>query len=35
MGGRPGLLGIAVESAAVATVAANGELSTWGFKGQH
>ena len=30
MGGRPGLLGIAVERAA--TVVANGGLSTWGFK---
>ena len=31
MGGRPGLPGIAVESAAATTVAANGGLSTWGF----
>ena len=33
MGGRPGLPGIAVESAAAAaTVAANGGLSPWEFK---
>ena len=32
MGGRPGLSGITVESPAAATVAANGGLSTWGFK---
>ena len=32
MGGRPGLPGIAVDSAAAATVAANGGVSTWGFK---
>ena len=32
MGRRPGLPGIAVESVAEATVAANGGMSTWGFK---
>ena len=31
MGDRPGLPGIAVESTAAATVAANDGLSTWGF----
>ena len=32
MDGRPGLTGNAVKAAAGATVAANGGLSTWGFK---
>ena len=31
MGGRLGLPGIAVESAAAATIGANGGLSTWQF----
>ena len=31
MGGRPGLPGIAVERTAVATLATNSGLSTWGF----
>ena len=33
VGGRPSLPGIAIESATAATVAANGGLSTWRFKG--
>ena len=32
MGSRPGLPSIAIESTTLATVAANGGLSTWGFK---
>ena len=32
IGGRPDLPGVAVESVAAATVAANDALSTWGFK---